>query len=203
MNFSTNEELVEYLKRINAIKSKNIIKAFYEVDRKDFVNEKLQNLAYFEGALPIVDNSTISQPSIIGEMLEMLELKPKLKIFEIGTGSGYSTTLLAKACEECEITSVEIKEKVYEIAKKNIAKYNVKVNLILGDGKKCCEGQRFDRILINASTKKEELGIFIERLKEDGFIVCPLNKGGYDVLAKVTRNGKIREGKEVVFVKLE
>ena len=66
------DELVKNLKNIGLLKTSNIIKAFLEVDRKDFVPEELKKIAYADEALPIGQGQTISQPYTVAFMLELL-----------------------------------------------------------------------------------------------------------------------------------
>ena len=67
-NYS-NTSLVSYLKSKGSIQSKKVEKAFLCVDRKDFVLGKFKHYAYHDMALPLIEGSTISQPSVIAEML--------------------------------------------------------------------------------------------------------------------------------------
>ncbi|MFN7088233.1 MAG: protein-L-isoaspartate O-methyltransferase family protein [Candidatus Paceibacteria bacterium] len=91
----TNEKLIEELIRWGYLKTPLIIEAFKKIDRKDFVPEDLKSEAYFDHPLPIGFGQTISQPGVVALMLEYLEPKPGQKILDIGSGSGWTTTLLA------------------------------------------------------------------------------------------------------------
>ena len=61
--------------------------------------------------LPIGNRQTISQPSLVAKMTELLVLKPTDKVLEIGTGSGYQTAILAELCEH--VYTMEIIEPLY------------------------------------------------------------------------------------------
>ena len=74
--------------------SKEILEAFSEVERKDFIPKDLRKQAYEDTALPIGKNQTISQPYTISVMLAMAELKKGENVLEIGSGCGYVLALL-------------------------------------------------------------------------------------------------------------
>lgn len=73
-----------------------VIQAMYEVPRHLFVSEALVDTAYGDFPLPIGEGQTISQPYIIAEMTQSLDLKGSERVLEIGTGSGYQAAILAK-----------------------------------------------------------------------------------------------------------
>jgi protein-L-isoaspartate(D-aspartate) O-methyltransferase len=91
----TNEQLIELLKKDGYLKTSVIIEAFKNVDRKDFVPENVKERSYFNEALPIGFEQTISQPLVVAFMLELLDLKIGERVLEVGTGSGWKTALMA------------------------------------------------------------------------------------------------------------
>jgi len=109
------DELVEHLKR-EGIKDPLVLEAFRRVPRELFVPEELRHLAYADTALPIGHGQTISQPFTIASMLEMLRLKPGMKVLEIGTGSGYQTAVLIEL--KTEVYSIERQKELYEKVRK-------------------------------------------------------------------------------------
>ena len=82
------------------IKDEKVIQAFMKVPRHFFVPENLVSLAYSDRPLPIGEGQTISQPYMVALMTELLDLKDKDKVLEIGTGSGYQTAILAELARE-------------------------------------------------------------------------------------------------------
>ena len=87
------EALVKKWKGI--IKDKNVIKAFMEVERKDFMAKETEAYAYEDIALPIIKGQTISQPFTVMFMTQALELKKGMNVLEIGSGSGYQAAIIS------------------------------------------------------------------------------------------------------------
>src|SRR3989344_8020280 len=92
---TTNDELVDELIGGGYLKTPTLIEAFREVNRADFVPEKLKDDAYMNVPLPIGFDQTISQPFTVAFMLELLLPQPGEKILDIGTGSGWQPPLPA------------------------------------------------------------------------------------------------------------
>ena len=75
--------------------SPQIVNAFSEVKRENFIPSKLEKHAYEDTALPIGKGQTISQPYTIAIMLSLLDLKKSQKVLEIGSGCGYALALIS------------------------------------------------------------------------------------------------------------
>ena len=74
----------------------NVLKAMSKVPRHLFVSEALMDQAYGDFPLPIGEQQTISQPYIVAEMTQALQLKKEDRVLEIGTGSGYQAAIMAE-----------------------------------------------------------------------------------------------------------
>jgi protein-L-isoaspartate(D-aspartate) O-methyltransferase len=173
----TNQELVKNLKNKGVLKSPHIIEAFKNIDRKDFVLEKYQNSAYLDLPLPIGFQQTISQPYTVAFMLELLSPEKDNKILDIGSGSAYTSALLANIVKNSgRVDAFEIIEQLIKQAKENIKKYkDLKINFYLADKKKLGNpSEKYDRILVSAAASKipEEL---ISQLNVNGRLVIPIN----------------------------
>jgi len=159
-----------------ALKSKPIIDAFLKVRREEFFLENMKNLSYIDSAFPIGYGQTISQPSTIAAMLELLDAKPNQKVLEVGAGSGYVLALLSEIVgKNGRVIGIE---RVPELAKranhtlKNLGYKNIDV--VLSDGSKGLKNEApFDRILVSAACPKvpDEL---IKQLAPGGRIVAPV-----------------------------
>jgi len=230
---NSNEELIQSLVKDGYLKSQPVIDAFKKIDRKDFVIEEEKDRAYENTALSIGNKQTISQPLVVAFMLELLELKAGDKILEIGSGSGWNTALLAYLVGKPQtdadgtqtdaesqhmsasgqrqselVVSIERIPELYELAKKNLAKYGlmdlspneslrssalsqrvsaVLVKLIQGDGSRGHEaGAPYDKIIAAASA--EEIPVaWKDQLKIGGRIVAPV-KNSILVMEKLDKD---------------
>ncbi len=91
------EKLISIL-RLAGVSSPSVLAAMGQVPREAFLSPSLAVQAYDDLCLPIGDQQTISMPSVVGKMTEVLGLSGREKVLEIGTGCGYQTAILAKLC---------------------------------------------------------------------------------------------------------
>lgn len=171
-----------------------------KVDRKDFVLKEYESEAYEDYPLPIGFGQTISQPSTVFFMLKLLNPKKGEKILDVGSGSGWTTALLAEAVgEKGKVFGIEKIPELVEFGKNNISKYNFNNVQILEAGKELGLSKEapFDKILVSASAKEipQEL---MDQLKDKGIMVIPV---GNDIL-KIQKKGKIEKYEGFVFVPL-
>jgi len=128
--------LINYLISEGILKSEKVINAFESVPRHLFVTTEHLDEAYVDEPIPIIEGTTISQPSVVAEMLEELELEDGNKVLEVGTGSGWLTGLLSYCVgENGLIISIDGNMFVVEFAKRNLNKIKAKnVEVIIADG---------------------------------------------------------------------
>lgn len=173
------EDLVKELIKEGWLKSKRIIEAFLKIKREDFLPEDSKHLANLNEALPIGYGQTISQPLVVAFMLEKLQPKEGEKILDIGSGSGWTTALLAEIVgEKGKVIAIEIIPQLLEFGRKNVAKYNFiekgRVKFIHQDGTKGYPKEApFDKILCSASAKSLPEA-WKRQLKIGGKIVTPI-----------------------------
>ena len=98
------EEMVQQQIAARGITDVNVLAAFRKVPRHLFVSEALRDQAYGDYPLPIGEQQTISQPYIVAEMTQALELKKDDRVLEIGTGSGYQAAILAEIVYRCTLS---------------------------------------------------------------------------------------------------
>ncbi|MFP3294596.1 MAG: protein-L-isoaspartate O-methyltransferase [Caldisphaera sp.] len=169
--------LINYLKEGGFIKTEKVEEAMINVDRSIFVPQKYINESYEDKPLPIGYGQTISAPSIVAYMTELLELREGDKVLEIGTGSGYQTAILSYIVKEKGlIISIERIKELSEIAYKNLEKLGLhkNVKLIVGDGSIGYENDKpYDRILITAASPKIPNFVY-DQLKNGGIAVMPV-----------------------------
>lgn len=174
------KQLINELIEEGVLKSPSLIEAFSKIDRKDFVLEELKEYAYSNQPLSIGYGQTISQPLVVAFMLELLEVKKGEKILDIGSGSGWTTALLAYLVgEKGKVFAIERIPELKEFGENNIRKYNFiekgRVKFYLKDGSLGLpEEAPFDKILCSASLQsKKIIERWLKQLKDKGKIVTP------------------------------
>jgi protein-L-isoaspartate(D-aspartate) O-methyltransferase len=204
------------------LKTPEIIKAFQEIKREDFLPEDIKNLAELNEALPIGYGQTISQPLVVAFMLEKLEPKIGEKILDVGAGSGWTTALLAYIVSQKrnskqipnsksqipkgKVVAMEIIPELVEFGKRNVAKYNFVergiVKFICGDGSKGYKEEApYDKILCSAEAKEipEE---WKKQLKIGGKIVTPMGNSIWEIEKRGEGDFSFKEYPGFVFVPL-
>jgi len=175
-----------------------------KINRKDFVLKEYEKEAYHDYPLPIGYGQTISQPSTVYFMLELLNPEKGEKILDIGSGSGWTTALLANAVgEKGMVFGVERIPELVLMGRKNIAKYNFN-NVKILEARKTIgleEESPFDKILVSASAKEipQEL---IKQLKLKGIMVIPVENDILKIEKISEKDIKIEKYSGFVFVPL-
>jgi len=150
-----------------------VLEAFRKVDRRLFVAESDQAYAYDDRPLTIGFGQTISQPYIVALMTQLLRLKGKEKILEVGAGSGYQTAILAELGDE--VYAIERIPELAASAEKRLSDlgYN-RVHIRSGDGSVgWVEAAPFDCILVAAAAPSISASLS-KQLKPGGRMVAPI-----------------------------
>jgi protein-L-isoaspartate(D-aspartate) O-methyltransferase len=151
------DELVHDLIERNNLRSPEIVSAFQKIGRKHFVTEEMADEAYANSPLPIGHGQTISQPLTVAFMLELLQPKRGQKILDVGSGSGWTTSLLAEiAGETGHIFAIERVSELKEFGQKNVEKFHFyNIDFFCMDGSKGLPDHApFDRILVSAAAQE-------------------------------------------------
>ncbi len=171
------EELVQRLRKGGYIESPEVIEAFRSVPREQFIPSKFRKEAYADRPLSIGEGQTISAPSMIAIMLEVLKVEKGQKILEIGTGSGYNAALLAELTgNDGKIYSIERLEKIANFGRENLEElgYGDIVEVVVGDGTLGYEGGApYDRVIITACAPSVPDPL-VEQLKIGGILTGPV-----------------------------
>lgn len=190
----SNENLISHLRNDRGLlRNKELEDAFRAIDRADFALEDYRMEAYEDYPLPIGFGQTISQPTTVAFMFELLGLKKGDAALDVGSGSGWTTALIAEMIKpRGKVWGVEIIPELVKFGRENLAKYNFPNAEILQVGKKLGfpEHAPYDKILVSAEAKNfpQEL---IDELKEGGVMVIPVR----NTLCKLEKiaGGKIKE----------
>jgi protein-L-isoaspartate(D-aspartate) O-methyltransferase len=163
--------------RGQGISDQRVLSALERTPRELFVEELFQPTAYENIALPIACGQTISQPYIVAYMTEALEIDPKHRVLEIGTGSGYQAAVLAPLCRM--VYSIERHRPLLKAADarfKALKLHNIVVRH--GDGLAgWAEQAPFDRIILTAAVSEIPEAL-MRQLKPGGILVAPLSAAG-------------------------
>src|SRR5215204_7175726 len=125
------ERLIEQLS--THIQDRRVLEAIAAVPRDLFVPPSLRSEAWENTSLPIASGQTISQPSVVARMCELLELDGSETVLDVGTGSGYHAAVLARLARQ--VYSIEVHKSLSERAAENLRAAGVEnVTLVVGDG---------------------------------------------------------------------
>ena len=177
-----------YALRSKGVTDKRVLTAMEEIDRGEFVRGGLfADRAYEDMPLPIACGQTISQPSVVGLMTQALNVRPRDKVLEVGTGSGYQAAILSKLARR--VYTVERHRRLVKEAQRHFDRLDLtNVTAILGDGSHGLPEQApFDRILVTAAAK-DTPGPLLAQLREGGIMVLPVGQSDtVQSLIRVTR----------------
>jgi protein-L-isoaspartate(D-aspartate) O-methyltransferase len=184
------QRMVESQLHARGIADERVLQAMAGVPRHEFAPERYRDQAYEDHPLPIGEGQTISQPYIVGLMLEMLSIKDGDRVLEVGTGSGYVTALLAELAGQ--VFSVERHCTLANDARELLGRLGYKnVTVIIGDGSLgFAAGAPYDAILVSAAAA-EVPPMLVAQLAEAGRMVMPVGPPDAQQLQLIRlRNGQ-------------
>lgn len=165
-----------------------VLAAIERIPRELFVPEPFRDQAYENVALPIGYGQTLSQPVVVARMSQALDVGDRMKVLEVGTGSGYQTAVLSHLARR--VYTVERNRQLLHGAEKRFAKlrlYNLTSRI--GDGAEgWVEQAPFDRILVTAAAE-EIPETLVEQIKVGGSMVIPVGPvPGEQTVTRVRRS---------------
>ena len=169
------EDLISLLKLTGLLVDEKVESALRNIPRHEFVPESELNRVYYNEPLSIMNGQTISQPGVVSQMTEWLDVKEGQKILEIGSGSGWQTAILSYLVGNGTVYSIERHPKLVEFAKSNLKKLGIKnVYVILDDGSiGYVQKSPYDRIIITAACSEIPKPI-LDQLADGGLVVAPV-----------------------------
>jgi len=178
------KKLIQEL-REKGIKDELILEAFDAVPRHFFLDSAFAEQAYSNMPFQIGSGQTISHPYTVAFQTELLELKKREKVLEIGTGSGYQTCILAQL--GMKVFSIERHKALHLKAKNIIQQLKFNVRLSFGDGFKGLPTYApFDKIIITCGAPFVPVEL-VKQLKIGGIMVIPVGEGEKQQMLKIVK----------------
>ena len=182
-----------YALRSKGVTDNRVLQAMEEIDRGPFIRGIFAERAYEDMPLPIACGQTISQPSIVGMMTHALDVNPRDKVLEVGTGSGYQAAILAKLARR--VYTIDRHRRLVREARVIFDELGLHtITAITGDGSFGLPYQApFDRIIITAAAEDPPAPL-LNQLKVGGIMVLPV--GQSDAVQRLIKVHKTETGLE-------
>jgi protein-L-isoaspartate(D-aspartate) O-methyltransferase len=176
-----------YAVRSKGVTDARVLTAMEKIDRGAFVKGIFAERAYEDVPLPIACGQTISQPSVVGLMTQALNVGPRDKVLEVGTGSGYQAAILSLLARR--VYTVDRHRRLVREAEETFRTLGL-ANIVtrVADGSHGLPEQApFDRIIVTAAAE-DPPGPLLAQLREGGIMVVPVGQSDHvQHLIKVTR----------------
>ena len=175
--------------RSQGVSDPGVLTALEQTPRDLFTPKLFQERAWEDSALPIACGQTISQPFIVGLMTQALNIEPRARVLEIGTGSGYQTAVLSRLArlvytiERYRTLMGEAEERFRALQLGNI------ITRFADGAEGWAEQAPFDRILVTAAAPAEPKTL-LAQLKPSGILVAPVGRGPVQTLKRYLGDGK-------------
>ena len=187
--------------RKEGITDSRMLSSFEKVPRHLFIPKVFGDQAYDDVALPIACNQTISQPSLVAFMINALEVGERMKVLEIGTGSGYQTAVLSHLCRR--IYSIERHRELSLEAVQRFSDLDLSnISTVVGDGSMGWPEQApFSRIIVSAAAT-EIPKTLLEHMPDGGIMIIPIGEPGKgQTLYRLRRQGHNYEREHLLGVR--
>ncbi len=188
--------LVEYLREKVGIRDEQVLSAINSVPRHFFLESIFEDFAYEDRAFTIASGQTISHPSTVAEQTELLQVEKGEKVLEIGTGSGYQTSILVAM--KAEVYTIERQKELYDFSRKILKNIGFMPSIqVFGDGfEGLADFAPFDKILVTCGAGELPVQL-LRQLKVGGIMVIPLgNKTEEQVLTRFIKISENQVEKE-------
>jgi protein-L-isoaspartate(D-aspartate) O-methyltransferase len=177
--------------RSKGVTDARVLTVMEQIDRALFLKGLFKDRAYEDMPLPIACGQTISQPSVVGLMTQALDVQPRHKVLEVGTGSGYQAAILSKLARR--VYSVDRFKRLVTEAQALFDALNISnITAITADGSHGLPDQApFDRILLTAAAE-DPPSTLLAQLRIGGIMVLPV--GQSDTVQSLIRVTKTETG---------
>ncbi len=185
--------------------SARVLEAMAKVPRERFMPEDVRDFAYEDTPLHLGHGQTISAPSMVAIMCDVLDVRDGNKVFDVGTGWGYHAALLSVLAGQGTVFTVERIPELAEHARKILGELGFNnVTVITGDGSEGLpEHAPYDRINVAAAAPQVPAAL-AEQLAEGGRMVVPVGRYLQELILVEKKNGNIQTSQKggVAFVPL-
>jgi protein-L-isoaspartate(D-aspartate) O-methyltransferase len=187
--------------RQQGISDTEVLSAIERVPRELFVSPNFVDQAYENTALPIEEGQTISQPYVVAFMTQALGVAPRMRVLEVGTGSGYQAAVLARLCRR--VFTIERYRTLLRRAEEKFKAARIS-NIVtqLGDGARGWPDLApFDRIIVTAAAPEVPAALK-EQLSDKGVLVVPVGRDSQaQHIVRIVRNGETFDSEELLPVR--
>lgn len=177
--------------RRNGITDTRVLSAIESIPREQFVNKPFLDQAYADCALPIDNDQTISQPTVVALMTQELNITDRHTVLEVGTGSGYQAAILARLARR--VHTIERHRELYEKAQQRFDALGLRnITTHLGDGTHGWKhAAPYDRIMVTAAAV-DVPSFLLEQLSSEGMMVIPIGAtADAQKLYRITKEGEM------------
>jgi protein-L-isoaspartate(D-aspartate) O-methyltransferase len=183
--------------RAEGIRDSRLLAAIGDVPRADFVPPELADRAYLDSPLPIGHEQVTTQPSLVGRMVEALELTGRERVLEVGTGFGWQTALLARLAGH--VWSIERWPDLAEQARSRLRRLGVEnAEVVVGDGTEGIpERAPYDAIIVCAAFTSVPDPLAFQ-VANGGRLAQPLGRGGAEEVVLFCKSGAELERRRVI-----
>lgn len=179
--------------RSKGVTDARVLSAMERIDRAHFLRGLFAERAYEDTPLPIACGQTISQPSVVGLMTQALDVQPRDKVLEVGTGSGYQAAILSQLARR--VYTIDRHKRLVQEARTVFEAMDLtNITTLTGDGSFGLPDQApFDRIIVTAAAE-DPPGPLLAQLKPGGIMVLPV--GQSDTVQSLIRVRRTEDGFE-------
>ncbi|MGI3168140.1 protein-L-isoaspartate(D-aspartate) O-methyltransferase [Pseudooceanicola sp. C21-150M6] len=176
-DFSAPELKMQFLftLRSRGVTNARVLGAMEKVDRGEFLRGLFAERAYEDMPLPISCGQTISQPSVVGLMTQALQVQPRDRVLEVGTGSGYQAAVLSHLARR--VYTIDRHPRLVREAQAIFERMGMgNITTFCADGSHGLPDQApFDRIMVTAAAE-DPPGPLLAQLKIGGIMVLPVGQ---------------------------
>ncbi len=170
------------------VTDERVLAAVAKVPRELFVSPSLEPFAYVDRPLPIGNGQTISQPTLVARMCELLELTGDDVVLDVGSGSGYHAALLSQLCRQ--VYGIELDAELAAQAARSLRLAGVaNARIVQGDGSRGLPAHApYDAINVAATASGQVPAALEQQLAPNGRLIAPVAQDGEERLVFVRRD---------------